>query len=510
MTTPDLVATRPLSSTRTIVISQSALLWIAVLTPIVLFVHGYHPFADDAAIYISGIRKLANPGLYRPDAAFVLAHTHLSAFAHLLAWILRLTPIPLESLLLTVHLASIFLFLLACWTLAERIFPVLAQRWCAVTLAAACFSLPIAGTSISLMDPYVTARSFSTPLGIFALAAAIDRRWSRCLVLLLVAGTLHPLMTGYAAAFIAIFFLIDFGLPRAAFVIAAEGFTAAALVLCFTRHLPLDPAYQQAVLSRTYLFPGQWTRLEDLGLAIPLILFAIAANRRRANPLMRKLCLSACLFGMTAMLIAFLFVHPTGSLLLTRLQPLRSFHMIYLMGVILIGGSLGGVFFASSHGLRSRWMAFALLSVVGAIFFLAQRAAYPLSAHVELPGSVPRNPWQQAFLWIRANTPQDAVFAANPHLVFVEGEDAQGFRATTERSLLADDKDQGVVVVFPYLAREWARERNPQAGLDELTDSQRRARVRPLGASWIMLSRSAATAFDCPYRNAVAQVCRLD
>jgi hypothetical protein len=510
LTTPDFVATRPLSSVRTIVVSQSVLFWTATLTPIVLFVHGYHPFADDAAIYVSGIRKLSAPGLYQPDAAFVLAHTHLSVFAHVLAWTIRLTQIPLELLLLTVHLASIFLFLLACWTVAERIFPVLAQRWCAVTLAAAAFSLPIAGTSLSLMDPYVTARSFSTPLGIFALAAAIDRRWSRCFVLLLAAGLLHPMMTGYTAAFIVIFFLIDFGLPRAAFVVSAEAIAAAALVFCFTRHLSVDPAYRQAVLSRSYLFPGQWTKVEDLGLAIPLILFAIAAIRGRANPLMRKLCLSACLFGTTAMLIAFLFIHPGGSLLLVRLQPLRSFQMIYLTGVILLGGSLGGVFFASNHGLRSRWMALALLSVVAAIFFLAQRAAYPLSAHVELPGRAPRNPWQQAFLWIRANTPQEAVFAANPHLVFVEGEDAQGFRATAERSLLADDKDEGVVVVFPYLARDWARQRNPQAGLDEMTDAQRQASVRPLGADWIMLSRSAATAFYCPYRNAVAQVCRLD
>jgi hypothetical protein len=486
------------------------LLWIAALTPAVLLVHGYHPFADDAGIYISGIRKLVDPGLYRPDAAFVLAHTRLSLFAHLVAGIIRFTHLPLAPLIFATHLASIFLFLLACWKLAERLFPTVAQRWCAVAVAAVCFTLPIAGTSISLMDPYVTARSFSTPLGLFALAAAIDHRWSRCLLLLFAAGLLHPLMTIYAAAFIALFVLMDFGLPRAALVVSAQAITAAAILFFATRHLPVAPGYQEAVLSRSYLFPAQWPGFEDLGLGVPLILFAFVAQRRTTNPLIRTLCLTCCLAGISATIIAFLFVHPTGSLLLTRLQPLRSFHMIYAVGVILLGGFVGSIFFASRHGLRSQGMAVALLCVFAAVFFAMQRASYPLSAHIELPGSTPKSPWQQAFLWIRANTPRNAVFAANPHLVFVEGEDAQGFRATAERSLLADDKDEGVVVVFPYLANEWARQRNPQEGLDEWTDAQRLARLRPLGADWILLARSAATALPCPYRNVVAQVCRLE
>jgi hypothetical protein len=508
LTTPELAASRPFSAARTIAVSQSALLWIAILTPAVFVVHGYHPFADDAAIYVSGIRKLIDPGLFRPDAAFVLAHTHLSLFAHLLAWIIHLTGLPLAPLLLTAHLASIFLFLLACWTLSERLFPAAAQRWCAVTLAAASFTLPIAGTSIFLMDPYVTARSFSTPLGLYALAAAIDRRWQRCLLLLLVASLLHPLMTGYAACFIAVFFLIDFGIPRAALVVCVQAIAATALLFLVTRHLSTSAAYREALFSRDYLFPTRWSAWDDLGLGIPLILFAVAASRR-TNRLIGALCLAACLLGITAALISFLFIRPDGSLFIARVQPLRSFHMLYAVGVILLGGYLGRVFFAAGRGFRSHWMAVALLAVVAAIFFLAQRASYSLSAHVELPGSATRNPWQQAFVWIRGNTPQDAVFAANPHLVFVQSDDAQGFRAISERSLLADDKDEGVVVVFPYLASEWARERNTQAGVDEMTDAQRLARLRPLGADWILLSRSAITGLPCPYRNAVAQVCRL-
>jgi hypothetical protein len=41
------------------------------------------------------------------------------------------------------------------------------------------------------------------------------------------------------------------------------------------------------------------------------------------------------------------------------------------------------------------------------------------------------------------------------------------------------------------------------------TDAQRIAALRPLGVSWIVLESGAATAFDCPYRNAAVEVCRL-
>jgi hypothetical protein len=50
----------------------------ALLTPVVLLVHGYHPLADDGAVYVAGIKKLANPGLYQTDAVFALSPTHLS------------------------------------------------------------------------------------------------------------------------------------------------------------------------------------------------------------------------------------------------------------------------------------------------------------------------------------------------------------------------------------------------------------------------------------------------
>ncbi len=155
--------------------SLSPLATIALLTLVALLVHGYHPLADDGAVYVTGIKKLANPALYRSDAVFATSPTRFSIFAHVLAPLLHWGGLPM--LLLVCQVASIFLFLVGAWRVATRIFPDRGSYWGAVLLATCCFTLPVAGTSLSIMDPYVTARSFSTPLSLFALAAVLDENW---------------------------------------------------------------------------------------------------------------------------------------------------------------------------------------------------------------------------------------------------------------------------------------------------------------------------------------------
>lgn len=364
-----------------------------------------------------------------------------------------------------------------------------------------------------LMDPYVTARSFSTPLGLFALAAAIDRRWALTAFLLLLTGLMHPLMFVYVAVFVLLFILIDLDRTRAAWRLSLAGVIASGGVYLATLHSTVAAAYRQAVLSRDYLFPGRWAWFEYLGLFLPLVILALALRWTASHTLARRLCLAAIMLGISATLSAFLFVHPSGPYALARLQPLRSFHMLYLVGIILLGGPIGDRLINSKmqdrRSLIARSGGLAILFTAAFSMFLTQRHTYPLSRQIELPRTAPRSPWEQAFLWIRANTPANAVFAADPDLVLVRGEEGQGFRVMTGRSLLGDYKDEGVVVVFPPLAGEWALQYNAQDGLDRMTDAERMARLRPLGVNWLLLSGSAVTSLPCPYRNRISQVCEL-
>ena len=64
--------------------------------------------------------------------------------------------------------------LFAAWLLAARCYKSREARGGAVALLAVWLTLPIAGTSLMLMDPYVTARSLSTPCGLLALVGALQ------------------------------------------------------------------------------------------------------------------------------------------------------------------------------------------------------------------------------------------------------------------------------------------------------------------------------------------------
>ncbi len=469
---------------------------IALLGPAVLLIHGYHPLADDGAVYVAGIKKLANPTLYPSDSVFALAPTRLSIFAHLLAWG------HLPTLLLLCHLASIFLFLLASWNLALRLFSSSRAAWGAMLLAACCFTLPVAGTSLSIMDPYVTARSFSTPLTLFALAATLDAQWARATLWFGLTALLHPLMAAYAVIAMLTLALAQRRMWRSLGAVFTLGWLASAILFTVTGHADPSSAYNRAALSRSYFFLSSWQWYEYPGLVLPLLLLGLAAARSRAPWRARAFAAAATITGSCAFLVSLFFVHRSGSFLLARLQPLRAFQFVYIAGVLLAGAMLAKQ--------PKRGLVPVCLLFLGALF-AGQRLTYPESNHVEWPWLTPRNQWQQAFLWIRSHTPNDAVFALDNDYIEVPGEDAQGFRATAERSAVADwYKDGGIAANFPQAAVPWWQGAEATAQLNTATDAQRWARLQPLGVTWIVLPASTATRFPCPFVTPRVRVCRLE
>jgi hypothetical protein len=153
--------------------------------------------------------------------------------------------------------------------------------------------------------------------------------------------------------------------------------------------------------------------------------------------------------------------------------------------------------------------------------FLAQRATYPASNHIDWPGATPRNQWLQAFLWVRHNTPQDSLFALGPNYMHSPGEDAYSFRAWAERSVLADiGKDASVATQVPRLAPRWQQEIQAQTGWDNFQKSDFEGLRSRFGVTWVIVERShsnpayADAAYDpglpCPYQNATVKVCRVE
>jgi hypothetical protein len=496
-----LTAERSRRKTRPFFVSRR---WqVALLVPVVLLIHGYHPYADDAGLYVAGLRRLLDPSLYRLNGAFVNAQARWSAFAWLMAVGVRITHLPLSWILFSAYLLSVVAFLAGCQAVASRLFASEAAQACALLLAAACFTMPAAGTALFLMDPYVTARSFSTPIALFAVAACLDRAWTRTIVLLVLGVLMHPLMGAFAVAFVLLQALLAGGRVRSALAVCAAGCAAFGVAFALAHSLPSPPEYRQILALRDFLFLARWHWYEQLGLALPLLLLAFAVWRLDSFTRKSALCLACILLGVSSILVSAFFVPVTGPYLLVPLQVLRSFHLIYLLGVILLGGWLGTARF------RPRFIPAAVLVSVFPLMFIVQHATWGASGLLELPGVRPVNPWEQAFLWIRANTPADAVFAFDSNLTRLPGENEQGFRAISERDQLADNKDAGIAVLVPRLAARALRESVADMHVDAMADEQRIAVLRPLGATWILLSPSAKTHLPCPWHNGVVQVCRL-
>ncbi len=501
------------------------------LTVLALAVNGYHPYAEDGGLYMAGIKRVLDPAMYPHQAEFVLEHLRFSIFAPMVAGMVRGSGLSVEMVLLLLQLASFWMTLFASWKLAERCYASREARAGAVALLAVWLTLPVAGTSLMLMDPYVTARSISTPCALLALVGALafllppdemrSRRWrglALCCGSLVIAALVHPLMAGYALACV---LALGCVLPSNRHVRAGAmvGSCVAGVALAAALQslsLPENEAYLRVAMTRHYWFLSEWRWYELLGIAAPLaILGRVAAVRQRDGNDARTetrtaLARMAMVAGIAALTVAVPFARVgLASHLVARLQPLRIFQLVYVVMILAVGAEL------AERVLRRRtvrWVAaFAVLAVV---MVVAERQTFPASPHIELPvemqWNAPKNEWVQAFMWIRRNTPKDALLALDADYITKPGEDAQCFRAIAERSALPDySKDGGEASITPALTPAWSTGQTAQAGLSMETDSRRIAALKPLGVSWVVLERYAATKFVCDYSNEAVKVCRL-
>jgi hypothetical protein len=162
-------------------------------------------------------------------------------------------------------------------------------------------------------------------------------------------------------------------------------------------------------------------------------------------------------------------------------------------------------------GKNRPWAIAALTISLAAGMFIVNRQTYPNSPHIEIPSTTSSNPWVNTLLWVRLNTPSDAVFAVDSRYFSEKLTDVHGFRAISERSELADyHKDGGVVSLFPGLADEWKQMSNATYGLNHFSIEQFKSlRDAYPVISWTVIHGSAPLGMSCPYQQRDYSVCRL-
>lgn len=250
-----------------------------------LAVHGYHLGVEDGEIYIPAIRKLLHPRALSYGSEFFLCHERLSLFAPIVAWSARLTHLSADWAVFLWYVLTLFATFAACWTMASICFKSSRARWSAVLLIASALTMPAANTGLLLMDPYLTARSFSTPLTLFALAALVRRRYWLAALLTAVTAAIHPQMAAYLVFLAVVLSLIDRWRPSYREQAAGQQPGAAAFLLllpvgfhsAFARGFHLGPAtgpYREALYARNFFFLSTWTWYHWIGLVAPLAFLA--------------------------------------------------------------------------------------------------------------------------------------------------------------------------------------------------------------------------------------------
>ena len=204
------------------------------------------------------IKHAADPALYPFGSEFFMAHAHLSLFPNLVGFSARLTHLPINLVIFCWHVACIFLLLLAAWRLLCVCFVNDTARWSGVALLAGSLSVPVAGTALVIMDPYLTARSLSTPLTIFAVACYLSSQPIRAVAWLILTALIHPQMSVYGAALLGSLWLVRHFRPREEWI-ASPG-------LAYWSGLPFLFEFQPTVTGAgSPVLPGVYFRFE-LGL----------------------------------------------------------------------------------------------------------------------------------------------------------------------------------------------------------------------------------------------------
>ncbi len=483
-----------------------------MLTAAALLVHGYHPCAEDAEIYLPGVEKILNPQLFPVGQEFFASHASLTIFPRLIAFSIRPGHLPFAAAVFIWHVASIFLLLLACWELASLFFTSRTARWAGVCLVAALLTIPVAGTALYIMDQYLNPRNLAAFSAIFAVARTLEKKYVRTFLWLAFAFSVHPLMAVFAISFCLLLVLMTW---FEGFETKTEGRREFACVSTMLLVLPFgispdppgSPAYHAAAMHKDFHYIQLWTWYEQLGAIAPALLFWWFARIARARQWYRLalVCRALVIYNLLYFVAALIVDLPARFETLARLQPLRSLHLLYVLLFLIIGGLLG------EFVLKNRvWRWLIVFLPLSAGMFVAQRALFPASAHIEWPGAAEKNPWAQAFVWIRGHTPIDALFALDPNFMQIPGEDTIGFRCVAHRSRLADlSKDAGVVSMFPPLAGEWWAQVSSQTPWKDFGIEDYKRLKKTYAVTWVVLQQPGITGLTCPYQNSAVRVCTI-
>jgi hypothetical protein len=448
---------------------------------------GYRYGASDQAFYAPAMLEAIDPALFPRDSALIRAQSTLTLVDNVIGPVARATGLSLPAMFVALQIAALGLLALAATRIAEVLYR---TRWAAVgLLAALTLRHAISKTGTNTLEGYFHPRQLAFAIGALAVASFLRGRYPTVLVLVLVAGALHPTTGLWFVLWLGVAALVAEPRLRRPLLLGAAG---CGLVTAWAlwsgplagRLVRMDAEWLGTLASKDYLFPLTWpwvTWLVNLGY-IPIIYFIY--RRRRAAGLIvpRETALVAGCLALVLVFLALLPFNPVRIALAIQLQPARIFWMLDFLAVIYVVWAAAEALAPS--GARARTVAAALIALSAA------RGSYVM--FVEFPDrriaqiDVNDDDWGRAMAWARASEPGSGWLAAPDHAarygtsvrvaghrdVFVEAikDAAVGMY---DRSVALRTRDRVEALgAFPELSPDRARSLADEYAIDYLVTEQ--------------------------------------
>ncbi|MGH9409470.1 MAG: hypothetical protein ACRD1V_08445 [Vicinamibacterales bacterium] len=313
---------------------------------------GYRYGASDQAFYIPVVLRALDPALFPRDAALIDSQGHLTLFDNVVAGVIKVTGVSIQHLFLGLYLLSLALLVTASLRIARRFY---ATAWTGLALAAALtLRHEIAKTGANMLEGYFQPRQLAFALGLWAVAAFLDRRDWLWPLLLATAAALHPTTAMWFVVWLAV--AAWFGRTRwrpALTAAAAVGAAGVALAIwrgpLEGRLAIMDRDWLAVIADKGYLFPVGWpvsAWITNL-VSVPVIVLAWRARARRGLTIDGE---TPLVLGALALVLVFVVSLPLNAArvaLVIQLQIPRVFWMLDVFGTIYLvwwlseGGAAG-------------------------------------------------------------------------------------------------------------------------------------------------------------------------
>jgi hypothetical protein len=422
---------------------------------------GYRYGASDQAFQVPAVLHALRADTFPRDAWLLDTQARYMLFDDVVAAVLRVTGLSIETVFLLGYLLSTTLLWTGMALLARARFT---SGWSLVFFGAAvAMRHRIPRTTVNSFEPYFYPRTLAFAFGVLAIAALLHRRRRSAIVLTLVATAAH-ITTGFW------FFVLvavacgrlDRSIRRLAWICVPIA-AALGLVLWASGRLtsaltPMDREWLQVMASNDSLFPNEWPVWTWIAnLALPGLLLVIHRARRRSAPDEDE----AIQWGAATLVAIFLASVPFVArhwALPTQLQISRVFWLIDFLVIFYVAVLIDETARARAArgALRAVALAMLTLTVARGTYVMLREHAERTLFQVTLPAS----DWTAAMHWL-AGQPIDVHVLADPSHATRYG---SSVRVAAQRDVVLEDVKDASVALYSRALAIRVRDRRTRIG----------------------------------------------